>query len=186
MAKRSIKKHETDFEIPADVQTEAAQAETNPTNVSITESPETDTHKGNPAEDAYEKMMADFETPLEQNETVIITEDKTKRGRKKKIIEDQQILIPGELVVAVVDNIGAGGLSLIDRWVSKNPLPIERLSLTEKQAEKLAPLAEKAIESLQIAKDPLSAFAYTYLAMSISNYVVLKAMQKKETNVKSN
>lgn len=192
MAKRSIKKkkdNEPDFEIPENVQTETAQENADSENVATNESTETNDAKS-PAEKEYDKMMLEFESPLPDSDVTIITEtEKGKRGRKKKVFEEQNILIPGELVVAVVDNLGAGGLSLIDKWVSKNPLPIESLSLTEKQAEKLAPLAEKAIESLQLAKDPLSAFLYTYAAMSISNFVVLKAVQKKQTaaqNVKPN
>lgn len=170
---------EKEFVLP-DLSTEETETQTDQPNVDDVEKPATE--KSDAAKE-LEGMMNEFEKPLDESEPVIITDEKGKRGRKKKVFENQPVLVSGELIVIVLNNISSGGLSLLDSYISKNPLPIEAVSLNEKQVTQLAPLAEKAFETLQIEKDPMRAFLYTFGAMVTSNYIMMKSLQAKDPDV---
>lgn len=181
MTKR--KKDETEMETNA--QTENANQNNNSENA------------GNDA-GAYEfgKTFEESKTqPAEPSEPLdvdaLLNEYAPKKERKKRESKDKapevQILIPGELLIHVSDNIMVGGIGWLDAFFSKEPINAQLLALREDQKKQLIPSANAA--AVEIAKyisaNPILLFVASLGATYVSNYLIIRALMmqaKREPN----
>lgn len=119
-----------------------------------------------------ENIMKNFSAAKEEKEP-------GKRGRKSK--QEEDLIIPGELLVMITDRLTSAGIILIDGMINKDAIDATLLAMDDEQIKKLTPLANKAIEAMKIVNNPIGAFFVSMIAFQLANYIALRLMMKHKT-----
>ncbi len=172
------KKDETKTEISENEFVETI-TETEPSNQSID-----NRNAENDAESTFAESQAKTESPATTDEIdvdALLNEyvPKKKRGRKPKEEEKSPLLIPGELLIHVTDNIAVGLIGYADTLFTKNPIDVQLLALREEQKQKLVPAANEAIRAMNLQGNPIAVFFAMMGSMYISNYMIIRTLMKQ-------
>lgn len=103
--------------------------------------------------------------------------DKTKRKPSRKRSKKNESEIEGYILLTVMDMLIPSGFILVNNMFTKKKIKFGSLSLSEKQFQKLEPLADRAAESLQINSNPLTTFFIVGTVMYAGNFMALKQQQ---------
>lgn len=122
------------------------------------------------------------ETPLDVDallkEYAPKKERKERKTKEKTAAQETQILIPGELLIHVSDNIMVGGIGWLDAFFSKEPIDAQLLALRADQKQQLIPSANAAAAEIAkyISANPILLFVASLGATYVSNYLIIRAL----------
>lgn len=119
-----------------------------------------------------ENIISDFSSAKNEDD------EPKKRGRKSKAERQEELIIPGELLVMITDRLTSAGICAVDGMINKQPIDAALLAMDDEQIKKLTPLANKAIEAMKIIDNPIAAFFVSMIAFQIANYIALRIIMK--------
>jgi hypothetical protein len=128
--------------------------------------------------DDIEKLMSDYKESAQVTEP-IQTEKTETRGRKKKIEEPSEPVIPtvisGKLLLLLIDlivpNVASG---INNKFDKKRPITAKSLKLTKDQLEELEPIANEVAKLITLNANPIVMLSVALLGIYGVNIMAQK------------